>query len=184
MSVCFAKLTILIFFALLFFVRPAFSQDSCNLSNQPRLQNFALGMSPAEAQGAIGKAAKIKVKKKGQRTFFQNYIKKPADGSLAGVRAFYLRFFDARLYQIEIFYEDRAAWQTLPDFVAALSAETAVPPTAWREEKTKFVANCGAFTIYADKILNPHVELTDENIRARVEVLRAKEKKTFPSLPF
>jgi hypothetical protein len=157
---------------------PAFSINiSLNFkasSNTPLL-NLRLGISPEQARSVFGKDLKIKVKKKGQRTFFQNFIEKPAPNSLIGVRAIYLRFFDGRLYQIEIFYENRSNTQTLENFTADFSARTNLP--AWKIENGKAEIICGEFSIVADRVLNPRIELTNEAIRAQVEEIRRKENK-------
>jgi hypothetical protein len=81
------------------------AQENCELTSKTALLllNLQIEMSPEQTQAVFGRELKIKIKKRGERTFFQNYIKKPASGSLTGVRALYLRFFDRRLYQIEIF---------------------------------------------------------------------------------
>ena len=39
------------------------------------------------------------------------------------------------------------------------------------------VIDCGRFTVVADKILNPRVELTDETVRARVVAVRKEKEK-------
>src|SRR5688572_26058663 len=111
----FVKSLILISFVLSFAVSAA-AQNDCGLASAPKLSGFNLGMSPADAQAVVGSDFKIKVKQSGQRTFFQNFINAPAPNSLRGVRALSLRFLDGRLYQIEIFYEDRDDLQTLADW--------------------------------------------------------------------
>ncbi len=151
------------------------AQEICDSSNAPTLLNLKLGMSPEQTQNIFGRDLKIKVKKKGQRTFFQNFIEKNAPNSLSGVRAIYLRFFDGRLYQIEIFYENRGSSPTLETFVGEFSAKTNLP--AWKIENGKAKINCGEFSIAADRILNPRIELTDEIARAQVEAIREKENK-------
>jgi len=151
------------------------AQENCDLSNVPTLLGLRLGMLPEQARSVFGKDLKVKVKKKGQRTFFQNFIKKPAPNSLSGVRAIYLRFFDGRLYQIEIFYENRSQWQTLENFTDAFSAKTNL--TAWKIENGKAKIICGEFSIVADRVLNPRIELTNETIRAQVEEIRDRENK-------
>lgn len=115
---------------------------------------------------------KIKVKSNGDRTFFQNYIDKPAPAVLSGIRALYLRFLDGRLYQIEIFYEERADVPALGVFTANLSARMNFPAEAWRFERGKAIIDCGAFSLIADKILNPRVELTDKIKRDEAESKR------------
>lgn len=173
------KLTFLLSICLFTFAAAAraAAQETCALENSPPLSGLRLGMSPEQAQGVFGKDLKIKFKTKDEKIIFQNYIEKPAPPSLAGVRALYLRFFDRRLYQIEIFYEERSALKTLKDFTDALSASGNFPASAWQSVKGRAVINCGQFTLVADKVLNPHVELTDETARAGVEAVRKEKSK-------
>lgn len=169
----FVKSLLLILFVLILNVGAA-AQISCGLTNAPKLLNFNLGMSSAEAQMVVGKDLKIKVKQSGQRTFFQNFIKKPAPNSLGGVRALYLRFLDNRLYQIEVFYEDQSGFQTLADLTRNFSAAANLPAAIWQIKQNRAVIKCGTFRLTADRILNPHFELTDEIARAKVEAMRKK----------
>jgi hypothetical protein len=93
-----------------------------------------------------------------------------------GVRALYLRFLDGRLYQIEIFYEERADVPTLESFVANLSVQMNFPAdVSWKFEKSRARLDCGTFTLVADKPLNPRVELTDP---AKLAEAAAKRKKS------
>ena len=153
------------------------SPSSCALTSAPRLLGLSLGMSPAEAQGVFGKDLKVKIKSSGDRTFFQNYIGKPARGKLAGVRALYLRFLDGALYQIEIFYEERADAPTLEAFAARLAAELNFPPdvAVWQFAKNRALVDCGAFTIIADKPVDARVALTDTARLAEAEARRKKK---------
>lgn len=152
---------------------PCAAQENCDLSNTSLL-GLKLGMSPEQARSVFGRDLKVKVKKKGQRTFFQNFIKKPAPNSLSGVRAIYLRFFDGRVYQIELFYENRSDQQTLENFIGDFSAKTSFP--ALKTENGKAQAICSDISIVADRILNPRIELTNETVRARIDESREKEK--------
>jgi hypothetical protein len=166
------------FLLILFFAVCGAAQDSrqCALTNAPRLQGLSLGMAPAEVQSVFGQDLKVKVKADGDRSFFQNYIEKAARGSLGGVRALYLRFLDGRLYQIEIFYEERADVPTLESFVANLSVQMNFPADVnWQFEKSRARLDCGTFTLVADKPLNPRVELTDP---AKLAEAAAKRKKS------
>lgn len=172
----FAKSLILILFVL-FSAIGTMAQTDCGLTDAPKLLGFGLGMSPAEAQAAVGSDLKIKIKQNGQRTFFQNFIKSAAPNSLRGVRALYLRFFDGRLYQIEIFYEDQSRVQTLADWTANLSAAINLPLHIWQIQQNKAVIDCGAFRLTADKILNPRVEMTDKAARSKVEAMRKEKAK-------
>jgi hypothetical protein len=132
-------------------------------------------MSSEQARSIFGKDLKVKVKKKGQRTFFQNFIDKPAPNSLNGIRAIYLRFFDGKLYQIEIFYENRSDWQTLENFTGNFLAKANFP--ALKIENGKAEITCGEISIVADRVLNPRIELTNTAIRAQVEEIREREEK-------
>ena len=156
-------------------------QTTCELESKtaPILLNLRLGMSPEQARSVFGRDLKVKVKKRGERTFFQNYIKKPAPASLKSVRALYLRFFDGGLYQIEIFYEAKSDLKTLTSVTDLLSAQLNLPVAEWKLENNQARIICGDESLVADNILNPRVELTKETIRAEVEQLRKgdKEKK-------
>jgi hypothetical protein len=141
------------------------SAPSCSFRLEKAVFNLRLGMSPSEAQAALQNAVKIKIKKNGGRVFFQNFINKPAPAALNGVRAIYLRFFDLRLFQIEIFYENRQEWQTVNDFVQSVSRQTNLPAAAWENVKGRQMIRCDEFTAAADKILNPRVEFTDNALK-------------------
>jgi len=154
------------------------AQERCELESKtaPLLLNLRLGMLPEEARSIFGKDLKIKIKKRGERTFFQNFIKKPAPGSLDGVRALYLRFFDGRLYQIEIFYEPRRDLKTTGNITDALSAQLAIPASRWKFEHNRAEIICGENSLVADYILNPRIELTNKIIRAKIEESRKEQK--------
>lgn len=154
------------------------AQQPCDLTTRPAalLLNLRIGMSPAEAQAAVGRDLKIKIKKSGERTFFQNFIKRRAPASLDGARAVYLRFFDRRLYQIEIFYEPRTNLTTLADVSDRLAAELSFAAADWKIENNQARIVCGEISLIADAVLNPRVELTDETTRAIVEERRKKDK--------
>ena len=155
------------------------AQQPCELAprSAPLLLNLQIGMSPAQAQTIFGKDLKIKIKKSGERTFFQNFIKKPAPASLSGVRALYLRFFDRRLYQIEIFYEPRTDLPTLEAVADALATQFNFPISDWQIENNRAEIVCGETSLVADYILNPRIELTNETVRAEVEATREKDAK-------
>jgi hypothetical protein len=154
-------------------------QTTCELESRtaPILLNLRLGMSSEQARSVFGRDLKVKVKKQGERTFFQNYIKKPAPASLKNVRALYLRFFDGGLYQIEIFYETNLNLKSLADITDLLSAQLNLPAADWKIENNQARMICGDASLVADNILNPRVELTKETIRAEVERLREAGKK-------
>ena len=91
------------------------------------------------------------------------------------MRALYLRFFDGKLFQIEIFYESLAtATPTLSDFTAQLSAQTNLASSLWTSEQNRAVIVCDGFSIVADNVLNPRVELTDEAARVLFDAAQNK----------
>ncbi len=153
------------------------AQENCGLESSPPLLGLRLQMSPEQVQSVFGKDLKIKVKKNNEKSIFQNYIEKSAPSSLAGVRALYLRFIDRRLYQIEVFYEEKSEVKTLQDFTDTLSARFNFPRSAWQPEKGKAIIKCGELTLVADKVLNPHIEITNETARAKVEAIRLEKSK-------
>lgn len=164
----------IIFFVIILLVSSASAQtENCNLpmTDAPALLGLRLGMSPPEVKSVFGGKLKIKVKKEG--TFFQNYIDKKPPSFLPNVRAVYLRFFDAKLYQIEIFYKPQTERQTLTEFVGRLDTKLNLP-NLWTSEYGVAQLNCGTFSIIADNVLNPRVQLTDEAIRARFEAAQEK----------
>ncbi len=150
------------------------AQDKCPSAVAPKLLGLNLGMTPLQVQNVFGRDLKIKIKDTGVRIFFQNYINDPAPGRLHGVRALYLRFLDGRLYQIEVFYEDRADWQTLDDFTKSLQTEMNLAENVWQIKQNKVLIDCGEFTVTADKVLNVRVELTNKADLVKVAELRKK----------
>jgi len=172
------KLIFSFLFLLTLFVVTGAAQNTCaaKLENAPTLLNLKLGMSPAEAQGGVGKSLKIKNKRSGEYTFFQNFIESRAPNSLTDTRAVYLRFYDGALYQIEIFYEEKGETLTLEDFIKRQSAKLNLPVEAWKIKFGIAEINCGDFSLTADKFLNPRLELTDNITLANVEAKRKKSK--------
>ena len=179
MKTVLAKSIAVVLFSLVFAAADSTAQETCQLSSKtaPLLFNLQIGMSPEQAQNVFGKDLKIKIKKKGERTFFQNFIKKPAPASLRGVRALYLRFFDRQLYQIEIFYEPRSDLQTLEAIANALASQLNFSASDWQIKNNRAAIYCGEISLVTDNILNPRLELTNETIRAQVKELREKDKK-------
>lgn len=173
MKIFFAKI---IFLAALFSASAIFlqSQTVCDISAQksPLFLNLQTGMLPEQVQTVFGRELKIKIKKGGERVFFQNYIKNPAPASLRNVRALYLRFFDRKLYQIEIFYEPGVNISTLTNLIEVINAQFNLAENVWKIENRYAEAVCGNNSIKADNMLNPHIELTDEILRKIVEEKR------------
>ena len=173
----FLKISFLFVLPLIFWL-PCSAQETCQvkLKDAPPFFNLRLGMTAAEAQNAVGKKLKVKVKKKGERTFFQNFIKKPPPHTLSGVRALYLRFFNGTLYQIEIFYEEKTDWKTVAASSEFLSAKLNLPQSFQENTIKRIESKCIGFSLVADNVLNPRIELTDEMIRAQVLELRQREE--------
>lgn len=166
----------ILFLSLLFAVETA-AQAFCadETRNAPAVLNLRLGMTNEEVKNVFGGKLKIKNKRKGEYSFFQNYIKENPPPALSGVRALYLRFFDGRLYQIEVFYEEKATPQTLENFIANVSEKFNFPVSEWQIEYGFAEINCGKYSLAADNVLNPRLQLTDEITRAEVE--KSREKK-------
>lgn len=161
---------------LLFFIAPCAAQEKCDLKlkDAPRFFGLSLAMSPKQAQSVLGRKLKLKIKKEG--TFFQNFIDKPPPDFLPEVRAIYLRFFDRRLYQIEVFYEAAEGERNLGEFVGSLPNKSNLPMNLWVTDNEKAKLVCAEFSIVADNVLNPRVELTDEITRSRFQAAQNKGK--------
>lgn len=144
------------------------AQNSCVWISQttPLALNLRLGMTTLEARAAVGKTPKISNKTKGDYRFFQNYIGKTPPPNLRDVRALYLRFFDGRLYQIEIFYE-QAVTPSLENFAERVAQSYGFSVPGWTREKTGVVNRCGEYSLAADYVLNPRLELTNETVLKR-----------------
>ena len=171
------KTTILLLLMMFSFATRGASQQTCqlDLKDAPPFFNLKLGMTEVEVRAAYGKELKFKPKKKpGERTFFQNFISKPPPVALAGVRALYLRFFNHQIYQIEVFYENRTEWPTLTEFTRRLAVGNHFPNEFWTFKPGRATIKCLDFTLLADQVLNPRIELTDEATRA--EILRSRTK--------
>lgn len=172
----FVKLAVVVLLTLVF-ASGAVAQESCELAAKtaPLLLNLRIGASPEQARAVFGGDLKIKIKKNGERTFFQNFIKKPAPDSLSGVRALYLRFFDRKLYQIEIFYEPRNDLPTLENITRTLAAQLNLLASDWQIKNNLARIECREISLAADNILNPRIELTDEIVQAQIEELRKRK---------
>lgn len=174
---CLAK-SVFIISLLFLWNNRTFAQEACDLSsrNAALLLNLKIGMSAPETQNIFGKDLKIKVKKNGARTIFQNYIKTPAPNSLNGVRALFLRFYDKKLYQLEIFYEPRPDLKTVEEIAGALSSELNFPFSQWQIKNKRAVIRCQDLSLVADNVLNPRIEFTNESVRAKIKEIRNKKE--------
>jgi hypothetical protein len=153
------------------------AQEECKLTlaEAPTLLNLKLGMSVQDVNSVIGRDLKVKVKPEGERTFFKNYIKKRAKGALDGVRAIFLSFFDGRLYQIELFYQDDYEWPDLGSLLQDYSKAQSFPESFWKVKNGYANAQCEGFSLVADRVLTPHIQLTDDAVMEVVEALRKKK---------
>jgi len=149
---------------------------SSSVADAPAFFGLRLSMTPAQVRAVFGKALKLKIKREG--TFFQNFIDEKPPAFLPEVRALYLRFFDGKLYQIEIFYADAdETREPARRFVENLAAQLALPPAAlWENRFERYKLTCGGFSLAADRILNRHLELTDEATDKRFEQSQQKDK--------
>lgn len=150
------------------------------MRDAPAFFGLRLQMSPFEVKTVFGKSLKLKVKREG--TFFQNFVDKKPPAFLPNVRALYLRFFDGKLYQIEIFYDEanRETARINPptDMVNRLSANFNLPEIGWETKDARFYKlTCGGFSLAADDVLNARVELTDEAASALFEDAKKRKKK-------
>lgn len=156
----------------------AFAQETCpqftNTSNI--LLNLQLGMTAVDVTNKLGKALKIKVKKDEDYRFFQNYIDKKPPPNLNGVRAIYLRFFEKKLYQIEIFYEENKYPSAIKSFTGIISTELNLPASDWKFANRQAVLKCSESSLTADYQLNPRIELTNETVRTKVDEINKKTK--------
>ncbi len=150
------------------------AREKCELSVNaaPTLFNLKLGMSGAQAKRAVSNRLNIKNIKTG--TFFQNFINNSPPPNLNGIRAVYLRFFDSKLYQIEIFYANENA--NLENFVRDFSARENLPFEFWQIAYGNASLECEGFSIKSNNYLNPRIELTDELINAQFEESQKKKK--------
>ncbi|MBA3633826.1 MAG: hypothetical protein H0W58_13630 [Acidobacteria bacterium] len=171
------RVFLLLLILLNFIINCAAQEKACRLesADAPTLFGLRLEMTPTQVKSIFGKDLKLKIKREG--SFFQNFIEKEPPRFLPGVRALYLRFFDTKLYQIEIFYEPENKRRTLEEFLSQLSAELNLPPNLWVTKYGISELKCADFSLVADNVLNPRVELTDESIRARFEAAQKNKNK-------
>ena len=163
---------------LLTFSFSAFAQETCTQLTQTAdiLLNLQLGMSVEDVSNKLGKNLGIKTKKKGDYRYFQNYINKKPPNNLTGIRAFYLRFFEKKLYQAEIFYVEDKYPPEIKSFAEIISTQLSLPLTDWKFANKQGVFRCGDNSITADYQLNPRIELTNETIKKQVDETNKKTK--------
>jgi hypothetical protein len=165
---------------LLAFVVSASGQQPCSLTaaTSPAISGFRLGMSYADVQQVLGPSIKVKPAKTGEGTVFESFAEAPAPERLSGVQAFWLRFANNRVYQIEVFYAGSASKQPIEDLTAHLSKEFKLPAEEWKIKNNLARIECGEVLLTADTILNPHVELTDTTAKSEFDKKQADAKKS------
>jgi hypothetical protein len=148
------------------------AQTKCELplDSAPKLFNLRLGMTGTEAKTAV--SGKLNIKNKKEGVFFQNYIKKSSPSNLPELRAIYLRFFDSKIYQIEIFYEQKP--QEIEEFVKTFSDKINLGFELWKIKNGIAELECDGFSIISDSYLNPRIELTDTKLRTEFKASKKK----------
>ncbi len=165
---------ICLIFVLSLFSVAVFAGEKCELtlSSAPALFNLKLGMSGTEAKNAVGGKLNIKNKKEG--VFFKNFIKRSPPRNLDGVRAVYLRFFDSKIYQIEIFYKSLYKDREIHEFVRYFSAENDLNIDLWQIKNGIAKLECSGFSIISDNYLNLRVQITDDEQLAAFKESKSK----------
>lgn len=159
---------------MLFAASAVVAQDECVFDTNPGMSGVFLDSPVSEVNTALKGDLKVKVKQNGERTFFKNWLKRPAKGRLQGVRALYLRFLDGILYQIEIFYNDGVGGNDLESFLGYVSKENGFPRDKWKVTNGYAKFSCDGFSFEADRVLNPHVQISIEAVVDEVKALRTK----------
>lgn len=167
------RLTVLILSIL--FLSSLLSAQECTQIEPPPMLNLRLGMTVPEVNAVIGRDLKVKIKPDGERSFFKNWIKKETKGTLTGMRAIYLRFFNGRLYQIELFYKEDHRWTDLESMLSDYASDTGFGSEYWEVKNGYANAQCGGFSLEADRVLGAHFQLTDNAVLAAVEESRKKK---------
>lgn len=161
-------------------VFPAFGQEPCELTSvkAPAISGFRLGMSYADVQHVLGPSIKVKPAKSGEGTVFESFAEVTAPERLSGVQAFWLRFANGKVFQIEVFYTDKAHPQRIEDLTADLSDELKLTASGWKIKNNLARFECGEVLLTADTILNPHIELTDITAKSQFDKKQADAKKS------
>ena len=145
------------------------AQENCSsIPNSNIFLNLQLGMNVTEVNQRLGRSVQIKIKNNDDYRFFQNYIDRQPPVNLGGVRAFYLRFFEKKLYQIEVFYEENKFPSDLKSFTEIISTELTLPLSGWKFAHRQALLSCDEHSLKIDYQLNPRIELTDETVLKKV----------------
>lgn len=153
------------------------AQENCawtNISANVAL-NLKLGLNTEKVRAALGNKLKIKAKQTGEYRFFQNFTDNKPPVNLRGVRAIYLRFFDGRIYQIEIFYENDFA-STLETFTGIIAKDFNFSANELIYKNITAETVCGENKLVADYVLNPRIELTNLPILEKTNKINQAKK--------
>jgi hypothetical protein len=131
------------------------------LADAPEISGIKLAMPITDLANVVGPKIKFKPAKNGTGSFFQNFVEQAPPPKLTGTRAMYVRYFNGRVYQIEIFFEDKDKPSKLKEFTDRLSTYYELPREAWIAKNGRAELDCGTFRVSADAVLNRHIELTD-----------------------
>ncbi|HUF03530.1 MAG TPA: hypothetical protein VMM38_05075 [Aridibacter sp.] len=129
-------------------------------------------MTLSEVNSVTRPELKVKADTEGEETFFKNWIKKPAKGKLAGVRAIYLSFFEGRLYQIELFYQEAHRRPDLESILLDFEAKEGFAREFWKVKNGYAKSKYEGFSLAADRVLGPHIQITDDAVMTAVEAFR------------
>src|SRR5690349_3202916 len=85
-----------------------FSQESCNrpVSEAPAISGLTVGMSFEQVQQALGSVLKTKPLKNVEGTIYLSFAEQSPPKSLRNIGTLWLRLFENRVYQVEVFYSD------------------------------------------------------------------------------
>ena len=174
-----SKLTI-IFAAIFVLTSSAISQQPCSkaLNEAPAINGLRLEMTFDELQPLLGQKKKTKPPKTGEGSFFLDFNELPPPDNLKGIKAAYIRFVSSKVYQIEIFYDDKDRATKLEDFTTQLSSDLNLPAASWKTKNGIARIDCGSFLLTADVILNRHVELTDNAALVAFKEKKRQEKES------
>lgn len=170
----FAK-TLVIICVLVILSLSASAQANCSLTLSSNVfLNLQPGMKVVEVNQRLGRSVQIKIKNNDDYRFFQNYIDRQPPPNLSGVRALYLRFFEKKLYQIEIFYEENKFPSDLKSFIETISNQLTLPVSGWKITHRQAVLKCGENSLKIDYQLNPRIELTQDTVLQKVAQINKK----------
>lgn len=173
-------------FLILFCVVSASAQNApcalklSELPHAPELLGFQLGMTPAQVKARVpqvefGRPDDFGVAKTSINPDFDPRIDK---ASLSGVRTISLDFLDDRLTSLWLGYDGSFKWQTVPDFVAGISASLHLPD-GWKPWKIRGQQiRCGDFQMTVSIVAEgPSFHIIDEAAEQTITARReAKEE--------